>query len=159
MDYATKYNKIIESDEIELDEIESKKIKEEEEYKKFIESERQKYKNRVEEEEKQAQIKRTKRKEKKKADILKLQIEADKLKEFSTGLIIWKRKDNFLIWDGYIDNKKCFKINHGIYKYSLSTLIHTNDKKDKNSKTSFELNKLQLVAESIAKKISAQKNQ
>jgi len=75
------------------------------------------------------------------------------LKDCSTGLILWKQKNNAQIWEGYIDNKKCFKINHGIYKYSLSVYIETGDKKDKNIKTSFELQPLQIIAESIAKKI------
>jgi hypothetical protein len=69
-------------------------------------------------------------------------------------LITWTRKDKVVeVWEGYINEEKCFKINNGIYKYSLVTYVDTGDKKDKNIKTSFELHKLQLVAENIAKKI------
>lgn len=114
---------------------------------------REKYKKRIKEEEEQGKVNRAKREDKKKAEKFKIQLEIDKLKEHSTGLITWKIKNITLIWEGFIDNKKCFKISHGVYKYSLSTYVDTGDKKDKNTKTSFELSKLQLVAESIAKKI------
>lgn len=114
---------------------------------------REKYKKRVEAEEELAKASREKRKNKKKSEILNNQLEAEKPKEYSTGLITWKIKDNLLVWHGYIKEEKCFKINHGIYKYSLTVYIDTVDKKDKNLKTAFELQKLQLVAEKIAKKI------
>ena len=114
---------------------------------------REEYKKRVEAKEEQAKVSRAKRKDKKRAEILNNQLELERLKEHSTGLITWKRKGTLLVWEGFVNNEKCFKISNGVYKYSLSTFVDTGDKKDKNPKTSFELNKLQLVAEKIVKKI------
>lgn len=111
------------------------------------------YNKRIQEEEQQSKINRAKRNLKKENEILKNQQHLEMLKDYSTGLILWKQKNNAQIWEGYINNKKCFKINHGIYKYSLSVYVDTDDKKDKNIKTSFEIQPLQIVAESIAKKI------
>ena len=112
----------------------------------------EKYRKNVEEEQEQGKNNRAKREEKKKAEKLKIQLEIDKLRESSTGLITWKRKDNLLIWDGYVDEKKYFRISHGIYKYSLSIYLESGIK-DKSPKTSFELQKLQLKAESMLKQI------
>lgn len=114
---------------------------------------KEKYKKRVEAEEEQAKISRNKRKDKKKSELLKNQLELERLKEHSTGLITWKRKGTLLVWEGYVGSEKYFKISNGVYKYSLTVYVDTGDKKDKNPKTAFELNKLQLVAEKIAKKI------
>jgi hypothetical protein len=115
---------------------------------------RQKYRKRVETEELQSKLNREKRNNKKKNQKLKFDLEIERLKEHSTGLIVWKRKGTSLIWEGYIKKEICFKINFGVYKYSLSTYVETRDKKDKSPKTSFELAKLQLIAESIAKKLT-----
>ena len=114
---------------------------------------REKYKKRVEEEEKQSKINRDKRDKKKKAEKIKFQLESERLKNHSTGLITWVQKGYLPQWNGYINEEICFKISQGIYKYSLSTYVDTGDKKDKSPKTSFELGKLQFVAESIAIKI------
>jgi hypothetical protein len=117
----------------------------------YTDSER--YKKRLESEEEQAKINRAKRDDKKKSAKLNIQLGNEKLKEHSTGLITWKKNNNkSLTLEGFVDNKKCFKISYGIYKYSLSIYIETAIKKDKNLKTDFELGKLQLVAESIMKK-------
>ena len=74
------------------------------------------------------------------------------MKNHSTGLINWVQKGHLPQWNGYIGEQICFNISQGIYKYSLSVFIETADKKDKNIKTSFNLEKLQVIAESIAKK-------
>lgn len=115
---------------------------------------REKYNQRVKEEEKQSQIKRDKRKKEQQIKKAKIVQNLEQLREHSTGLINWKQK-NLYIWDGYVSDKKVFKISQGIYKYSLSIYpdIKIDDKKDKNLKTSFELNKLELIAECLAKKL------
>lgn len=113
---------------------------------------REKYKKRLEEEEEQAKNNRLKRAEKKKASKLNFQLNEEKLKEHSSGLILWKRKENYQVWDGFINEEKCFTIKQGIYKYTLTTHLDAIDEKDKNFKTSFELNKLEIVAELIVKK-------
>lgn len=112
------------------------------------------YNKRIQEEAEQSKINRAKRNFKKKSEVLKINQHLESLKDYSTGIVLWKQKNNGQIWEGYIDKKKCFKINHGMYKYSLSVYVETNEKKDKNIKTSFEMNKLQIIAESIAKKLS-----
>ncbi len=116
------------------------------------------YNKRIKEEEEQSKLNRAKRNLKKENEILKNSQHLEMLKDHSTGLILWKQKNNAKIWEGYINNKKCFKINHGIYKYSLSVYVETENKKDKNIKTSFELQPLQIIAESIAKKIQVKES-
>jgi hypothetical protein len=114
---------------------------------------REKYKKRVEEEEKQGKISREKRIQKKNLKDSQLAKTLEFLKEHCTGLITWKQKKNSYIWDGYVGKQKVFKISQGIYKFSLSVYpdVEVKDKKDKSIKTSFDLNKLELVAELIAK--------
>ena len=114
---------------------------------------RQKYRKRVEAEEEQGKINRKKREKIKETKKLKIQLEIKRLNNHSTGLITWKRKGNIWMWEGYVDEKKCFQIKQGIFKYSLYVDVDTGDKKDKNIKTSFELLKLQTIAESIVKKV------
>jgi len=116
---------------------------------------REKYNQRIKEEEIQGQIKRAKRKKEQQLKKIKFSNELEYLKEHSTGLINWKQKENSYIWDGFINEQKVFKINKGILKFSLSIYpgVKINDKKDKNLKTSFELNKLELMAESLAVKL------
>jgi dolichyl-phosphate-mannose--protein O-mannosyl transferase len=111
---------------------------------------REKYRERIKKEEEISQINRVKRDIKKNKQKKKSQIEFEKLKNYSTGLILWSQKGYLPEWNGYIGKTVCFNIKQGIYKYTLSVLIDTGDKKDKNLKTSFELNKLQNIAESIA---------
>jgi hypothetical protein len=114
---------------------------------------REKFKKRVEQEEEQSKINRDKRNRKKAYENQKIKAESKKLKNHSTGLITWVQKGELPQWNGYINEGICFKISQGIYKYSLSVYVDTGDKKDKNLKTSFELDKLQIIAEKIAVKI------
>lgn len=113
---------------------------------------REKYKERVKKEEEISKINRAKREHKKNVKKQKSKIELEKLKNYSTGLIHWVQKGHLPQWSGYIGESICFNVSQGIYKYTLSILIDTGDKKDKNLKTSFELSKLQNIAESIAAK-------
>jgi hypothetical protein len=113
------------------------------------------YKKRVKEEQEQSKVNKEKRAEKKKIKDLETARILESLKDHSSGLISWKRKSNSYNWDGYVENKKVFKINQGIFKYSLSLYkeVEVQDKKDKGIKTSFELKNIELIAEDIAKKI------
>ncbi len=113
---------------------------------------REKYKERIKKEEEQSQINRAKRDNKKRIEKQKRQADLERLKNHSTGLINWVKKENSQQWDGYVDGSIWFKISQGIYKYSLTVYVETENKSDKNIKTAFELEKLQKVAESITSK-------
>lgn len=129
-------------------------IEEQEEIKENPVDYRAKYKKRVEEEEERSKENRLKREHKKAKEAHLRAIQINALKNQTTGLITWKQDTSGLPnWIGYVNNEKCFKISQGIYKYSLSSYIKTLDKKDKSIKTSFELNKLQVIAEKVALKI------
>ena len=120
---------------------------------------KERYKKRVEEEFEQGKINRAKREKRKRVQKLKLQLESERLKNHSTGLITWVQKGQLPQWNGYVNEKIYFNISQGIYKYSLETYVDTGDRKDKGLKTSFELNKLQLVAESIVVKLLTKKKE
>jgi hypothetical protein len=120
---------------------------------------REKYKERLKIEAEKNKENRLKRDNKKKAKDLQFQSYLESLKDHSTGLITWKNKSDSL-WDGYVKDKKTFKLSFGIHKYSLSlhpgVEVSDENKKDKTPKTSFDIDKLKTQAESIAKRLSKQ---
>ena len=120
---------------------------------------REKYKERLKIEAEQNKENRLKRDNKKKAKDLQFQSYLESLKDHSTGLITWKNKNDSL-WDGYVNDKKTFKLSFGIHKYSLSlhpgVEVNDENKKDKTPKTSFDINELKTQAESIAKRLPKQ---
>lgn len=120
---------------------------------------RENYKKRLEQEEIQNKKNRLKRENKKKAKDLQVQLYLESQKDHSTGLIIWKKSKNSSSWDGYIKNKKTFKLSFGIYKCSLSLYkgieVSEENKKDKAIKTSFNAEELKVQAEAIAKRFSS----
>lgn len=120
---------------------------------------REKYKERLKIEAEQNKENRLKRENKKKAKDSQIKSYLESLKDHSTGLITWKNKNDSL-WDGYVNNKKTFKLSFGIHKYSLSlhpgVEVSEENKKDKTPKTSFDINELKTQAESIAKRLLKQ---
>lgn len=128
-----------------------------------------KYKLRLIEEEKQNQANRAKRAKKKKekdVSIANKIAELEYLKRHSSGDIMWVQLKNFKTWTGEVEingeKQKIFKINLGLYKYSLS--LHPDSKKldsFKNKsllKTDFDLKKMEQAAEEWLKKNGAKNN-
>ena len=112
----------------------------------------------MEQEEIQNNLKRLKREKEKRDKDLQVQLYLESQKDHSTGLIIWKKNKNSSSWDGYVKNKKTFKLSFGIYKCSLSLYrgieVSDENKKDKAIKTSFNAEELKTQAEAIAKRFS-----
>jgi len=116
---------------------------------------REKYRKRLIEDEIKNKLNRLNRENKKKEKSLQFESYLDSLKDHSTGLITWKNKSD-LLWEGYVNDKKTFKLSFGIHKYSLSLYpgveVSEENKKDKTPKTAFDSDSLKKQAEAILKR-------